>query len=104
MDSWTRTSLLALLLVVLGQLLQESDGHYTPDATRWLLLASAIGALALFLPALPALERLGPQTVVVILLAGLVLQFSQVLTHPPGMYLRPTNGWTQFLAAAGAAR
>ena len=102
-DSWTRTTLLALLLVVLGQLLLASDGHYTPEAIRWLLLASALGLLALTLPPVPALEQLGLCLPIGILLAGLVLQFSQVLTHPPGMYLRPVNGWLPFLSAVGAA-
>jgi hypothetical protein len=102
-DSWTRTTVLALLLVVLGQLLLASDGHYTPEAIRWLLLASALGLLALTLPSVRGLEQLGLCLPVGILLAGLVLQFSQVLTHPPGMYLRPVNGWLPFLSAVGAA-
>lgn len=102
-DTWTRTTVLALLLVVLGQLLLASDGHYTPEAIRWLLLASALGLLALLVPSLEALEKLGPCTPVAVLLVGLVVQFSQVLTHPPGMYLRPVAGWTPFVAAVGAA-
>jgi hypothetical protein len=102
-DSWTRTTVLALLLVVLGQLLLASDGHYTPEAICWLLLASALGLLALVLPPVHALEQLGLCVPVGILLAGLVLQFSQVLTHPPGLYLRPVNGWLPFLSAVGAA-
>jgi hypothetical protein len=102
-DTWTRTTVSSLLLVVLGQTLQASDGHYTPEAIRWLLLASVLGLLALGTPALLPLERLGLRTPVAILLVGLVLQFTQVLTHPPGMYLRPVNGWLAFLAAVGAA-
>ncbi len=93
----------ALLLVAQGQLLLASDGHYTPEATRWLLLASALGVLALLVPPLPALERLGLCIPVAVLLAGLVLQFTEVLTHPPGMYLRPLSGWLAFLGAVGAA-
>jgi hypothetical protein len=103
LDSWTRTTLLALLLVVLGQLLLESDGHYTPGAIHWLLLATAVGFLALVTPPIQAVEQLGMCTPVAILLAGLALQFSQVLTRPPGMYLRPVNGWMPFLAAVGTA-
>jgi hypothetical protein len=102
-DSWTRTSVLVLLLVVLGQMLLASDGHYTPEAIRWLLFASALGALALALPPVPVLEQLGLCIPVSILLAGIALQFSQMLTHPPGMYLRPVNGWLPFLAAVGVA-
>lgn len=102
-DTWTRSTVLALLLVVLGQLLLSSDGHYTPEAIRWLLLASALGFLALLVPSVEALERLGLCTPVAVLLVGLVLQFSQVLTHPPGMYLRPVGSWTPFVAAVGAA-
>jgi hypothetical protein len=102
-DSWTRTTVLALLLVVLGQLLLASDGHYTPEAVRWLLLASGLGLLALAAPPFAALEKLGLCIPVGILLAGVALQFSQVLTHPPGMYLRPVNGWLPFLASVGTA-
>jgi hypothetical protein len=102
-DSWTRTTVFALLLVVLGQTLLASDGHYTPEAIRWLLLASALGLLGLVVPPVPALERLGLCTPVAVLFAGLVLQFTQVLTHTPGMYLRPVTGWLAFLAAVGAA-
>jgi hypothetical protein len=102
-DTWTRTALFALLVVVLGQLLRASDGHYSPEAIRWLFLASALGLLALVSPPMPALERLGLCTPVAVLLTGLVLQFSQVLTHPPGIYLRPVGGWLAFLAAVGAA-
>ena len=102
-EGWTRTTLLAVLVVALGQLLQSSDGHYTPEAIRWLLLVSALGVLLLLAPPLPFLESLGTRTPVAVLLAGLVLQFSQLLTHPPGIYLRPAGGWIAFLAAVGAA-
>jgi hypothetical protein len=102
-DAWTGTTLLALLLVVLGQLLQQSDGHYTPRAVVWLGLASVLGILVFVSPSLPVLEQLGPRTPAAVLLAGLVLQFSEVLTQPPGAYLRPMAGWMGFLAAMGAA-
>jgi hypothetical protein len=102
-DSWTRTTVFAVLLVTLGQTLQASDGHYTPEAIRWLLLDSVLGLLVLAVPPIPLLERLGLRTPVAVLLAGLVLQFTQVLTHPPGMYLRPIGGWLAFLGAVGAA-
>jgi len=101
--TWTRASFFALLLIVLGQLLQASDGHYTPEAIRWLLLASALGLFGLVAPPVRALENLGIQTPVAVLLAGLVLQFTEVLTHPPGVFLRPVGGWMDFLAAVGAA-
>ena len=102
-DSWTRTTLLALLVVTLGQLLEASDGHYTPEAIRWLVLAAALGGYTLVALPLPGVERLGPRAPAAVLLAGLVLQFSQLLTHPPGIYLRPTGGWSGFLGAAAAA-
>ena len=102
-DSWTRTTVLALLLLGLGQMLLASDGHYTPEAIGWLLLVSALGLVALLAPPLPPLERLGLCIPAGVLTGGLVLQFSQVLTHSPGMYLRPVNGWLPFLAAVGAA-
>jgi len=102
-DSWTRTTLLALLLVVLGQLLLSSDGHYTPEAIRWLAFAAVLGAVALAVPPHRLLERLGPCLPAGILLAGLVLQLGQVLTRPPGMYLRPTAGWSGFLFPVAAA-
>ncbi|MGO8971234.1 MAG: hypothetical protein ACLQDQ_16885 [Myxococcaceae bacterium] len=102
-DSWTRTALFAVLVVALGQMLLASDGHYSPEAIRWLFLSSLLGLLALAAPPIGALERLGPRAPLAVLLAGLVLQFSQVLTHPPGIYLRPVGGWTAFLAALGAA-
>jgi hypothetical protein len=102
-STWTRTSLFAVLLVVLGQLLEASDGHYTPEAVRWLLLASALGFLGLVAPPVRAVEQLGIRIPVAVLLGGLILQFTQVLTHPPGMYLRPVGGWMDFLAAVGAA-
>jgi hypothetical protein len=102
-DAWTRATCFALLVVVLGQLLQASDGHYTPEATLWLLLASALGLLAVVIPSVAALERLGLRAPCGVLFAGLVLQFTQILTHPPGMYLRPVGGWMAFLAAVGAA-
>jgi hypothetical protein len=100
---WTRTTLLAMLLVASGQLLQSSDGHYTSEAFRWLLLTSALALLAVLLPPVPWLESLGRCAPAAVLLAGLVLQFSQVLTHPPGVFLRPTGGWMPFLASVGAA-
>jgi hypothetical protein len=102
-DTWTGTTLLALLLVVLGQLLLASDGHNSPEAIRWLLLASALAVLILVAPPLAALEALGPCVPSGVLLAGLVLQFSQLLTRLPGAYLRPSSGWMGFLAAVGAA-
>jgi hypothetical protein len=98
----TATTLAALLLVVLGQLLLSSDGHNSPAAIRWLLLASVLAVLVLIAPPLAWLEGLGPCTPSAVLLAGLVLQFSQVLTRPPGIYLRPGAGWMGFLAAVGA--
>jgi hypothetical protein len=100
---WTRTTVFALLLVVLGQLLQASDGHYSSEGIRWLLLASALGLLAFVSPPIRALEQLQLCSPVAVLLAGLALQISQVLTHPPGIYLRPVGGWFAFLAAVGVA-
>ncbi len=100
---WTRTTVLALLLIALGQMLLASDGHYTPEAIRWLVVASALGMVAVSARPLPALERLGLCAPVAVLLFGVVVQFTQVATHPPGMYLRPVSGWAAFLAAVAAA-
>ncbi len=105
-DTWTRTTLFALLLVALGQMLQASNGGNTPDGIRWLLVASALVLLALFAPPWPALERLGRCTALGVLLAGLTLQFSQlcrVLTYPPGYFRFSAQGLMAFLGALGAA-
>src|SRR5271166_3817979 len=94
-DSWTRTTLFALLLVALGQMLQASNGGNTPDGIRWLLLSSALGLLGLTAPPWPPLERLGLCLPVAVLLGGLVLQFSQlsqVLTYPPGYFRFSAEG------------
>ncbi|MGO9828627.1 MAG: hypothetical protein ACLPJH_00695 [Myxococcaceae bacterium] len=84
-------------------MLLASDGHYSAEAVRWLLFSSLLGLLALAAPPVGAVERLGACTPAAVLLAGVVLQFSQVLTHPPGIYLRPVAGWMAFLASLGAA-
>ncbi|HMK74144.1 MAG TPA: hypothetical protein VK454_12440, partial [Myxococcaceae bacterium] len=103
-DSWTRTTLLALLLVVLGKLLLTSDGHYTPEAAAWLLVAALLGAVTVVAPPVRILEELGICVPSGVLLAGLAWQFTAVLTHPPGMYLRPASGWVGFIVpeAVGA--
>jgi hypothetical protein len=101
-DCWTQTTLFALLVVALGQLIQVSDGHYSTDAAWWLLLVSVLGTLTLVAHPVQVLEQLAIRTPVAVVLSGLVLQFCQILTHSPGIYLRPTGGWLAFLAAVGA--
>lgn len=102
---------LAVAAVALGHALEISSGILHPDAIFWLTVAFAAAAVGLLAPGARILERLGGQPAALILIAGAALQLAELLTTPPGAYLRlSAAGYAPFFhglavmgVAAGAA-
>ena len=100
----TRAFFLALAAVFLGQALQINNGNGHPEAWPYLFATLLTVAVAAFSAPWPAIEEAGDQLAVLVLGVGLALQFSQLVTSPPGYYARPIPGFREFfgiLAAAG---
>jgi hypothetical protein len=88
-DRWSTALGFAIAALALAQALQAANGFLQTEAIRWLTLAGAAALAGAFAPAHPAIERAGPRAIVLMLGLGLAYQFAQLLTNPPGMYVRP---------------
>ena len=99
----TRAFLLAVAAVFLGQALQINNGNGHPDAWPYLFATLLAVALAALSPRWETVEATGDQLAVIVLGVGLALQFSQLVTSPPGYYARPIPGFRDFFAILGAA-
>ena len=99
----TRAFFLALASVFLGQALQINNGNGAEQAWPYLVAMLLTAAVAALSPPWPAVEGAGDQLAVLVLGVGLALQFSQLVTSPPGYYVRPIPGFRDFFAMLGAA-
>ena len=99
----TRATLLALATVLLGQAIQTNNGNGAPEAWPFLVAALLASALAALGKPWRPLEKLGDATPVLVLGVGLAIQFAQLVTHPPGYYIRPIPGFREFFAVVAAA-
>src|SRR5262249_2020587 len=103
----TRAFLLSIAAVFLGQALQINNGNGHEDAWPYLFATLLVLAVAALSPPWETVEASGDQLAVLVLGVGLALQFSQLVTSPPGYYARPIPGFRQFFAtpapAAGVA-
>ena len=99
----TRATLLALATVFLGQALQANNGNGSPEAWQFLVATLVVSALAALGKPWSPLERLGDVAPVLVLGVGLAIQFAQLVTHPPGYYIRPIPGFREFFAVVAAA-
>ena len=99
----TRAFLLAVAAVFLGQALQINNGNGHPEAWPYVFATLFTVALAALSPPWPSLEASGDQLAVLVLGMGLALQFSQLVTSPPGYYVRPIPGFREFFAILAAA-
>ncbi len=101
--SATRAFLLAVAAVFLGQALQINNGNGHPDAWPYVFATLFAVALAALSPPWSTVEATGDQLAVLVIGVGLALQFSQLLTSPPGYYVRPIPGFREFFAVLAAA-
>ena len=101
--TYTRAFFLALAAVFLGQALQINNGNGHPDAWPYLFATLLAIALAALSPPWETVEAAGDQLAVLVLGVGLALQFSQLVTSPPGYYARPIPGFREFFAILAAA-
>ncbi len=101
--SATRAFLLAVAAVFLGQALQINNGNGHPEAWRYVFATLLVLAVAALSPPWPTVEAAGDQLAVLVLGAGLALQFSQLVTSPPGYYARPIPGFREFFGILAAA-
>lgn len=89
----TRVVALAGICFAIGQAVQLSNGNLHPESIRWVLGACLLAALVLARVPLPkVLDR----AALPLLGVALCWEFSQLLTTPPGMYLRlsgPSAAW-----------
>lgn len=99
----TRATLLALATVFLGQAIQANNGNGAPDAWPFLVAALLATALAALGGSWTWLERPGDIAPVLVLGVGLAIQFAQLVTHPPGYYIRPIPGFREFFGVIAAA-
>ncbi|HET6982817.1 MAG TPA: hypothetical protein VFI53_11795 [Myxococcaceae bacterium] len=99
----TRAFLLSIAAVFLGQALQINNGNGHEDAWPYLFATLLVLAVAALSPPWETVEASGDQLAVLVLGVGLALQFSQLVTSPPGYYARPIPGFREFFAILAAA-
>ncbi len=103
-DGWTGTLLMTLAMGALGRALQVSNGTLWADSIEWLLATVLLAVGALVLPRSAVLERHGERIAICALLAVIALQFGQLFTAPPGIYLRGAKANTvELFMLLGAA-
>lgn len=92
-DRWTPSALAAVIAFAVGQAVFVANGALAPTALAWVTVAVVAALAALALPAFPRVEtRLGT-VLVVVLVAALAWQFSQLFLSLPAVTLRYKPGW-----------
>ncbi len=86
-DRWGAAACLSVAAIALGHGLQQSSGALSPRAFHMLVLTLAMAALAVALPRARFFEKWEDRPTMWILGAGLALQFGQLLSSSPGIYL-----------------
>jgi hypothetical protein len=104
-DRWHSALFLAASAIALGYALQIANGTLHPKAITYLSWAFLLCAVAVFAPRLPWLDAQREQPAVFLLAGGLIVQFAELLTDQPGMYLQvgPRTFATYFKWMAAAA-
>jgi hypothetical protein len=101
-SSWAAAALSAAA-VSLGYALQLHRGVQQLDLMIYLSAALALCAAAVAAPAAPARLRLGEGALLALLATALAFQVSELLTVPPGIYLRNADPKPFYRAVALAA-
>jgi hypothetical protein len=87
-DRWSTALFCAIAAFAVGQAVQVANGNLHPESIKWLTIACVATFAAVVLPTFGLIEWAGERAVVLVLGAGVAYQFTQLLTHPPGIYLR----------------
>lgn len=93
-DTWLAVALCAFAAFALGRAVQVANGMLHPTGLRWLTAALVSVLLALLAPSSTGLERQLRSALPLVLVAGLGLQFSQLLVTAPGIYVDFAPGWS----------
>jgi hypothetical protein len=105
-DRWSTGVLCAGAAFCVGQAVQVANGNLHPDSIRWLTYACLATLAAVVAPSHAWIEKNGERLVVLVLGFGVAYQFTQLLTTPPGIYLRlssPQQGQDFYIGLAAAA-
>jgi hypothetical protein len=101
--SWAAPAALSAAAVALGYALQMHNGAQQLDLVLYLSAALALCAAAVSAPPAPARLRLGEGALLALLVAALAFQMGELLTVPPGIYLRNADPKPFYRALALAA-
>jgi hypothetical protein len=103
-DRWQSAFFLTAAAIALGNAVHIANGFLHPEAITYLSWAFLFCALAVLAPRVNWLEDRRELPSVLLLAAGLIFQFGELLTDPPGIYLRkgtqPYTTYFRWLAAA----
>ncbi|MBK7865282.1 MAG: hypothetical protein IPJ65_43120 [Archangiaceae bacterium] len=87
-DRWATALFCAIAAFAVGQAVQVANGNVHPESIKWLTIACLATFVGVVLPTLGIIEWAGEQLVVLVLGLGVAYQFNQLLSAPPGIYLR----------------
>ena len=87
-DRWQSAFFLTAAAIALGNAVHIANGFLHPDAITYLSWAFLFCALAVLTPRVNWLEQRHELPAVFLLAAGLIFQFRELFTDPPGIYLR----------------
>jgi hypothetical protein len=87
-DRWSTALFCAVAAFAIGQAVQVANGGLHPESIKWLTIACVATFVAVVLPSHRIVEWAGERAVVLVLGLGIAYQFTQLLTAPPGIYLR----------------
>jgi hypothetical protein len=87
-DRWLTAILCAFAAFSVGHAVQFANGNLHPEAIKWLTFACFAALIGVVAPSHARIERFGERLVVLVLGLGVAYQFTQLLTAPPGIYLR----------------
>lgn len=77
----------------IGEAVEASNGNLHPVAIVLVAAAVVLGTLAVALPQQSLWTAKLSETLPLLLIATLAYQFSELFTHPAGIYLRPSPNW-----------
>ncbi len=80
-----------MAVVGLGQAVQISNGNLHPQAVLWLTVALAGCTVAVLTPRSPRIDAIGFPAAMAVAGIGIAVQLIQLITEPPGMYVRLTS-------------
>src|SRR5260370_39764178 len=97
-------ALMAISAICLGQAVQVANGNQKPLAIAWLTGAFVCLIVATVNASMPLVERAQGWFPIFFLGLGLILQFSQLASRSPGMYLQiPPRAFLTFLSGVSIA-